>query len=90
MSILMYHEQNSDGHVALNEKIIAGVHTPVRNYQQKGHFLEIDPPAHAREHDVEELQKLGHRLASPTEQNAYMKQERGNLRERKTPGSLEE
>lgn len=91
MAILLYHDINEDGGVDLSEGIIAGQRTPERHYRQKGHFLEVDPPANAREHDVGELQQLGYRLATPSEQNSYAKRERGNLRERdKTPGSLEE
>jgi hypothetical protein len=83
MPILFYHDINEDGHVALSEGIIAGQRTPERHYQQKGHFLEVNPPANAREHDIEELQKVGYRLATPTEQNIYVKQQ-------KRAGTLEE
>ncbi|HEX3640112.1 MAG TPA: hypothetical protein VHV10_02355 [Ktedonobacteraceae bacterium] len=76
MSILLYHEIDEDARVALSEGIIGGQRTPERHYQGKGHFLEIDPPANAREHDVGELGKLGWRQATFEEQNAYAKQQK--------------
>lgn len=83
MAILFYHDINEDGHVAISGGVVAGQHTPERHYQQKGHFLEVSPPDHAREHDVNELQGLGYRLATLTEQNAFVKQQ-------KKTGALEE
>lgn len=76
MPILFYHETDEDARVALSEGIIGGQRTPERHYQGKGHFLEIDPPANAREHDTEQLQQLGYRLATFEEQNAYAKQQK--------------
>jgi hypothetical protein len=83
MAILLYHDINEDGGVDLSEGIIAGQRTPERHYRQKGHFLEIDPPANAREHDVKELETLGYELATSEQQNTYAKQQKrvGSLTE---------
>jgi hypothetical protein len=81
--ILFYHEDKDDGMVAMSEERIAGQRTPERRYVHKGHFLEVGPPPHAMQHDTEELQKLGYRLATPREQNDFVKQQ-------KKAGALEE
>jgi hypothetical protein len=76
MSILMVHDEHTNALIALSEGIVGGEPTPVRRYRQEGSYLSIDPPANAREHDIDQLQKLGHRLATPIEQNEYQKQKR--------------
>ena len=81
--VLFYHETKDDGMVAMSEERIAGQPTPERRYVHKGHFLEVDPPPHAKEHDIEELQKLGYRLATSREQQEFVKQQ-------KRAGTLEE
>jgi hypothetical protein len=75
MSILMVHDEHTNSLIALSEGIVGGEHTPVRRYQQQGSYLSIDPPANAREHDIDQLQKLGHRLATAQEQNEFTKQQ---------------
>lgn len=76
MSILMVHDENTDSLIALSEGIVGGEHTPVRRYQQNGSFLSVDPPANAREHDLDQLQQLGYRVATASEQNAFAKQQK--------------
>lgn len=78
MAVLLYHEEDKgNGQVALSEGHIAGEHTPARVRQHKGHFLEVDGPAHVIQHDVEEILKLpGYRLATPEEQEEHTKSER--------------
>jgi len=83
MGILLYHETKDHGMVALSEEIIAGQRTPERRYYHDGHFLKVDPPANAKEHDIEQLNQLGYRLATAEEQNTYAKQQ-------KRAGRLEE
>ncbi len=74
--MLFYHETKDDGMVAMSEERIAGQRTPERRYVHKGHFLEVNAPLHAVGHDSEELQKLGYRLATPKEQNDFVKQQK--------------
>jgi hypothetical protein len=81
--ILFYHDTKDDGMVAMSEMRVAGQRTPERRYIHKGHFLEVNAPHHAQEHDQAELQKLGYRLATPKEQNEFVKQQ-------KRAGTLEE
>ena len=81
--ILLYHDTKDDGMVAMSEARIAGQRTLERRYVHKGHFLEVGPPAHAIQHDIEELQKLGYRLATSKEQQEFVKQQ-------KKAGMLEE
>lgn len=76
MSILMVHDEHTNAQIALSEGIVGGERTPVRRYQQDGPYLVIDPPANAREHDLKELEKLGYRMATPSEMNEYTKRKR--------------
>lgn len=76
MSILLVHGENTNALIALSEGIVGGESTPVRRYRQDGSYLSIDPPANAREHDLKELEKLGYRLATTSEQNMYTKQQK--------------
>lgn len=71
--MLLYHETKDDGMVAMSEERIAGQRTLERRYVHKGHFLEVNPPHHAQEHDQAELTKLGYRLATPREHNEFVK-----------------
>lgn len=81
--ILFYHETKDNGMVAMSEELIAGQRTLERRYVHKGHFLEVNPPQNAIEHDTEQLKRLGYRLASPREQQEFVKQQ-------KKAGALEE
>jgi len=74
--ILFYHDTKDDGMVAMSEELIAGQRTPERRYVHKGHFLEVNPPANAVEHDTEQLQLLGYRLATSREQQEFARQQR--------------
>lgn len=76
MGILMVHDEHTNASIALSEGIVGGEPTPVRRYRQDGSFLQINPPANAREHDLNELLKLGYRMATTSEQNAYTKQQK--------------
>lgn len=79
MSILLVHDENTDSLIALSEGIVGGEHTPVRRYQQTGSFLSVDPPANAREHDLDQLQQLGYRVATASEMNTFAKQQKKAL-----------
>jgi hypothetical protein len=76
MSILFCHPEKDDGSVVMSEERIGGQLTPERRYQHIGHFLEVDAPPNAREHDIEQLQQLGYRLATAEEQNKFTKQKK--------------
>lgn len=76
MSILMVHDKNTNSLIALSEGIVGGEPTPVRRYRQEGKYLSVEPPANAREHDLDQLQQLGYRVATASEMNEYTKQKR--------------
>ncbi len=76
MSILLVHDENKDSLIALSEARIAGEHTSARHYRQEGSYLNIEPPANAREHDIDQLQQLGYRVATASEQNVFTEQKK--------------
>lgn len=76
MAVLLYHEKKNDGQIAISEGKIAGESTPARRYHHKGHFVEVDGPSHVLHHDIEELQKLGYRLATVSEQQDFTNPQR--------------
>ena len=72
MGVLLYHDNETHGPVVFPEGKIAGEHTPVRQYDHTGHFLEVDGPGHIVAHDVAQIQQLpGYRLATPHEQQLH-------------------
>lgn len=74
---LLYHETATDGEIATSEAKVAGEHHPARRYKHNGHFVEIDGPDHLVEHDANDICKIaGYRLATPQEQEIYLKQKR--------------
>ncbi len=84
--MLLYHDNDGNGHVVLSEGKVAGEHTPARRYNYSGHFLEVDGPAHVIAHDVAEIKRLpGYRLATASEQQEHVasKRKATHLTERK-------
>lgn len=72
MGVLLYHDNETHGPVVLSEGKVAGEHTPARQYNHSGHFLEVDGPAHVVAYDVAEIQRLpGYRLATASEQQEH-------------------
>ena len=91
--ILLVHEHDGSGTVALASKYIIGEHVPERLYSKEGSYLALDGPPHIIEHDAEEICKIpGWRLATPEEQNAYTKGQKkaGKVQEVKGEASKEE
>jgi len=78
MAILMYHEDKDDGSIAIAEGKVAGEHTPARRYKHKGHFVNVDGPAHVLHHDVEQMKQLGYRLATAEDQERHAKQQKNS------------
>jgi hypothetical protein len=76
MSILLVHDQNENAQISLSEGIVGGEYTPVRRYLQDGKFLNADIPPNALEHDIDQLQQLGYRQATPNEMNEYTKRKK--------------
>lgn len=71
MGVLLVHDNKNHGEVAMAEAIVAGEPTPARYYRHQDKFVEVNAPANALHHDLAEMHKLGYRLATPEEQNAY-------------------
>lgn len=82
--ILMIHDEKDDGMVAIAEGVIAGELTPARTYEHQGKFLIVEVASHAQAHDLEELRKLGYRVATAEEQNKFTatKRKKSTLTER--------
>jgi hypothetical protein len=70
--ILLIHDNDGYHKVAIAEQVIAGDVIPARTYTQEGKFLLVRAEQHTQYTDVCELQKLGYRLATASEQEEYV------------------